>query len=75
MAETIENYTVKELAQDLGCSYARARRLVLDEGGSLRIPSRSGKRAMTRIPAAERERILRKYRIPTKPPAVSSSRP
>jgi hypothetical protein len=75
MIETTEIYTVKGLAQSLGCSYARARRLALDEGGTLRFPSKSGKRSMTRIPAAVFERILRKYSIPTRPPAASSSRP
>ena len=68
-------YTVSQLAEALGCSYSRARRLALDEGGTLRIPSKSEKRSMTRIPRSVFERILRKYRIPTKPPAVLSSRP
>ena len=75
MTEIKGNYTVKELAQELGCSYTRARRLALDEGGTMRIPSKGGKRSMTRIPALVVERIRCKYSIPMKPPAVSFSRP
>jgi hypothetical protein len=75
MIATIGSYTVKQLARELGCSYTRARRLALDEGGTLRIPGKGGKRYMTRIPAAVVERILRKYAVPTRPPAVSSARP
>lgn len=75
MTETTRSYTVKHLAKALGCSYTRGRRLALDEEGTLRIPSKDGKRSMIRIPAAVFERILRTYSIPTKPPAVLSSRP
>jgi hypothetical protein len=69
MSETTKCYTVRQLAEALGCSYTRARRLSLDEGGTLRIPSPGGKRIMTRIPAAVVQRILRKYAI-TRPPAA-----
>jgi hypothetical protein len=75
MTESTGSCTVKQLAQELGCSYTRARRLAMDEGGTLRIPSKGGKRYMTRIPGAVRERILRKYSVPTKPPVVSSLQP
>ena len=68
------NYTVKRLAKELGCSYTRARRLSLDEVGTLRIPGKGGKRCMTRIPVSVVERILRKYSI-IKKPAASSLRP
>jgi hypothetical protein len=69
MMMTTKSYTVKELAEELGCSYTRARRLSLDEIGTLRIPSSGGKRSMTRIPAAVVERILRKYAV-SRPSAV-----
>ena len=62
-----KSYTIKQLAEELNCSYGQARRLSLDEVGTLRIPSVGGKRSMTRIPIAVVERILRKYAI-TRPP-------
>lgn len=68
-------YTVRQLSEELGCSYTRARRLALDEAGTLQIPSKGGQRSMIRIPADVKERILRKYSIPTMSPAVSSSQP
>ena len=52
MTEVTGSYKVKQLAQELGCSYTRARRLALDEGGTLRIPSKEGRRSMMCIPAA-----------------------
>lgn len=60
---TEQHFTLKQLAEKLGCSYTRARRLSLAEKGTLRIPSGSGKRSMTRVPAAVIERILRKYAV------------
>jgi hypothetical protein len=62
-----KSYTIKQLAEELNCSYNYARRLALEEIGVLRIPSAGGKRSTTRIPAAVVERILRKYAI-TRPP-------
>ena len=65
---TEQHYTLKQLAEKLGCSYKQARRLSLNEGGTLRIPGPSGKQVRTRIPAAVMERIARKYAV--RPPAA-----